>query len=38
MLRNFSKNDVIRFMTNALQAHVVEMFGHCEFNPDRFFG
>ncbi len=34
LLENFSKNDVIRFMTNAPQIHVMEMFGHGEPSPD----
>ena len=29
------KNDVVRFMTNAPQVHLMEMFGHRKFNPDE---
>ncbi len=29
------KNDVIRFMTRDPQVHLIEMFGHCEFNPEE---
>lgn len=29
------KNDVIRFMTRDPQVHLIEIFGHCEFNPEE---
>ena len=31
----YKKNDIIRFMTNQPGVHALEMFGHCEFNPDE---
>ena len=31
----YKKNDIIRFMTNQPGVHAMEMFGHCEFNPDE---
>lgn len=31
----YKKNDIIRFMTNQPRVHALEMFGHCEFNPDE---
>ena len=33
MYSTFKKNEVIRFMTNDPQTHLLEMFGHCECNP-----
>ena len=34
IMEKYKKNDVIHFMTNGPQVHLMDMFGHCEFNPD----
>ena len=31
----YKKNDIVRIITNQPGVHVLEMFGHCEFNPDE---
>ena len=31
----YKKNDIVKIITNQPGVHVMEMFGHCEFNPDE---
>lgn len=31
----YKKNDIVKIITNQPGVHVMEMFGHCEFNPEE---
>lgn len=31
----YKKNDIIKIITNQPRVHLMEMFGHCKFNPDE---
>ena len=31
----YKKNDILLFKTNQPQSHLMEMFGHCEYDPDE---
>ncbi len=31
----YKKNDIVKIITNQPGVHLMEMFGHCEFNPDE---
>ena len=31
----YKKNDIVRIITNQPGVHVMEMFGHCDFNPEK---
>ena len=31
----YKKNDIVRIITNQPGVHLMEMFGHCEFNPEE---
>lgn len=31
----YKKNDIVKIITNQPGVHLMEMFGHCKFNPDE---
>ena len=31
----YKKNDIVKIVTNKPGVHLMEMFGHCEFNPEE---
>lgn len=33
--KTYKEGDLVKICTNKCNVHLMEMFGHCEFNPDE---